>query len=215
MYIKVKRIFDVMLAIVLLIIASPIMIVAAIAVKLGSEGPLIFKQPRPGKDGKIFNIYKFRTLDIIKEKDGRMLCDEERVTRNGKILRKGSIDELPQLFNVLKNQMSFIGPRPLLVDYLKHYTPEQMRRHEVLPGISGWAQVNGRNGLDWEERFKCDVYYVDNISLSLDIKILFLTIYKVFARKDVVYTRDGSLNDFAGSTDYYRKINQETDTKED
>lgn len=199
MYIKIKRILDVMLAIALLIIASPIMVIAAIAVKLGSEGPLIFKQPRPGKDGKIFNIYKFRTLTVEKERDGRELYDEERLTKNGIILRKASIDELPQLFNVLRNQMSFIGPRPLLVDYLEHYTPEQMRRHEVLPGVSGWAQVNGRNGLDWDERFDLDVYYVDNISLLLDIKILFLTIYKVFARKDISHTRDGALDDFTGS----------------
>lgn len=193
MYIKIKRLFDLMLAISLLIIASPIMIIAAIAVKLGSKGPLIFKQKRPGKDGKVFEIYKFRTLEVEEQRDGRELTDMERITKNGIFLRKGSIDELPQLFNILKGDMSFIGPRPLLVDYLKYYTPEQMRRHEVLPGISGWAQVNGRNAIGWGQKFKYDVYYVDNISLKLDIKILFLTVYKVLNRKDINHTRDGTI----------------------
>lgn len=200
MYINIKRIFDVLLAIGLLIVALPIMIIVAIVVKLGSEGPLIFKQSRPGKDGKVFNIYKFRTLIIEKERDGKVLSDEERVTTNGRILRKGSIDELPQLFNVLKNQMSFIGPRPMVLEYFKYYTDKQKKRHDVLPGISGWAQVNGRNEISIEEKINYDLYYVDNISLILDIKILFLTLYKVFARKDIAYEREGrELNELKDS----------------
>ena len=147
MYIKIKRLLDLMFALILLIITSPIMVVAAIAIKLESDGPVI--------------------------------------TKVGYVLRKSSIDELPQLFNILKGEMSFIGPRPLLVDYLEHYSTEQMRRHDVLPGISGWAQVHGRSSVSYEEKFDCDVYYVDNISLLLDIKILFLTVYKVVKKEDV------------------------------
>ncbi len=185
MYIKIKRLLDLMFALILLIITSPIMVVAAIAIKLESDGPVIFKQPRPGKDGKVFNIYKFRTMVVEGEDDERESSQLERITKVGYVLRKSSIDELPQLFNILKGEMSFIGPRPLLVDYLEHYSTEQMRRHDVLPGISGWAQVHGRSSVSYEEKFDCDVYYVDNISLLLDIKILFLTVYKVVKKEDV------------------------------
>jgi len=144
----IKRILDLVFAVIFLIMASPAMLLAAAAIKLEDpKGPVLFKQRRPGKNAKIFTVYKFRTMRVETEKDGRLLTDMERITKVGAFLRKTSIDELPQLFNIIRGDMSFIGPRPLLVQYLDHYTPEQMRRHEVAPGISGWAQVNGRNAI--------------------------------------------------------------------
>jgi lipopolysaccharide/colanic/teichoic acid biosynthesis glycosyltransferase len=199
-YLRVKRILDFIFALILLIIVSPIMIIAAIATRLESKGPAIFMQQRPGKDGKIFKVYKFRTMRVETEKDGKPLSDMERMTKVGSFLRKTSIDELPQLMNIIKGEMSFIGPRPLLVQYLQHYTPEQMRRHEVLPGISGWAQVNGRNTISWEDKFRYDVWYVDNISLILDLRILYWTVYKVLNRKDVNSSEGNTMEIFTGST---------------
>jgi lipopolysaccharide/colanic/teichoic acid biosynthesis glycosyltransferase len=182
----VKRVLDFVFAVILLIITSPIMLLAAIAIKLEDpKGPVLFKQKRPGKNAKIFTVYKFRTMRVETEKDGKPLTDMERMTKVGSFLRKTSIDELPQLFNIIRGEMSFIGPRPLLVQYLEFYTPEQMRRHEVTPGISGWAQVNGRNAISWEEKFKLDIWYVDNQSLLVDFKILFMTIYNVLSRKGI------------------------------
>ena len=200
-YLITKRILDFIFALILLIIASPVMIIASIAIKLESKGPSIFKQKRPGKDAKIFEVNKFRTMRVETERNGQPLPDMERMTKIGSFLRKTSIDELPQLFNVLKGEMSFIGPRPLLVQYLDHYSQEQMRRHEVTPGISGWAQVNGRNTISWEEKFKLDVYYVDNISLLFDLKILWLTVYKVINRKDINNSGNDTMPIFTGSTD--------------
>lgn len=162
------------------------MVIAAIAIKIEDpKGPILFKQQRPGKDAKIFTVYKFRTMTVETKRNGKPLSDMERITKVGNILRKTSIDELPQLFNILRGEMSFIGPRPLLVQYLEHYSPEQMRRHEVLPGISGWAQVNGRNAISWEERFKLDVWYVDHISFWLDLRICLMTIRTIFTRKGI------------------------------
>ncbi|WP_003545007.1 sugar transferase [Desulfotomaculum nigrificans] len=184
-YLYIKKILDFIFALILLLLVAPIMLVAAMAIKLDSPGPVLFKQKRPGKNGKIFTVMKFRTMRIETEKDGRPLSDMERMTRVGSFLRKTSIDELPQLFNILRGEMSFIGPRPLLVQYLDYYTPEQMRRHEVTPGISGWAQVNGRNAISWEEKFKLDVWYVDNISFWLDAKIFLLTVWNVLIRKGI------------------------------
>lgn len=182
----IKRIFDFVFAIILLIILSPIMLIAAIAIKIRDpKGPVLFKQKRPGKDVKIFRVYKFRTMKVETEHNGEPLSDIERLTKVGSFLRKTSIDELPQLFNIIRGEMSFIGPRPLLVQYLQYYSPEQMRRHEVLPGISGWAQVNGRNAINWQEKFELDVWYVDNVSFRLDLKVFLLTIYKVINRKDI------------------------------
>lgn len=182
----IKRILDFIFALLLLIMTSPVLFVAAIAIKLEDpEGPVLFKQDRPGKDGKIFKLIKLRTMRIDLYKDGRRLSDNERLTRVGSFLRKTSIDELPQLINILKGDMSFIGPRPLLTKYLPYYTVEEMKRHTVLPGISGWAQVNGRNSISWEEKFKFDIEYVENLSLKLDAKIFLLTIKKIFMGSDV------------------------------
>ncbi|WIV12081.1 sugar transferase [Proteiniborus sp. MB09-C3] len=197
-YIITKRILDFIFALILLIVTSPIMIIAAMAVKLESNGPILFTQKRPGKHGRIFRIYKFRTMRT-ETYDSRALNDIERITKVGSFLRRTSIDELPQLFNILRGEMSFIGPRPLLVGYLEYYSPRQMRRHEVMPGISGWAQVNGRNKLTWEQKFEYDVWYVDNVSLILDLKILWLTIYKVFIRKDINQNDDYTMEEFTGS----------------
>ncbi|MFI8493290.1 sugar transferase [Peribacillus butanolivorans] len=197
-YLILKRILDFLFSIILLIVASPIMILAAIAIKIESNGPSMFKQQRPGNDAKIFTVYKFRTMRIETEKDGHPITDMERMTKIGSLLRKTSVDELPQLFNILRGEMSFIGPRPLLVKYLEYYSEEQMRRHEVTPGISGWAQVNGRNTISWEEKFRLDIWYVDNISLSLDLKILWLTIYNVLNRKDINNSQGDTMPYFRG-----------------
>lgn len=195
----VKRILDFVFAIILLVILSPIMLIAAIAIKIeDSNGPVLFKQKRPGKDAKIFTVYKFRTMKVETKKDGKPLTDMERMTKVGSILRKTSIDELPQLFNIIRGEMSFIGPRPLLVRYLELYTPEQMRRHEVLPGISGWAQVNGRNAISWEEKFKLDVWYVDNQSFLVDLKILFMTIYNILKREGINNSQGDTMPYFTG-----------------
>jgi len=170
------------------------MLIATMAIKAEDpKGPVLFRQKRPGKDAKIFEIYKFRTMKVETERDGRKLSDMERMTKVGSVLRKTSIDELPQLFNIIKGEMSFIGPRPLLVEYLKYYSCEQMRRHEVIPGISGWAQVNGRNATTWEERFKNDVWYVDNVSFKLDFRIFFMTIYNILSRKGINNSEDDTM----------------------
>ena len=182
----VKRILDLVFATILLVLLSPIIGLAAMAIKLEEpRGPVLFKQKRPGKNAKIFTVYKFRTMKVQTEKDGKPLSDIERITRVGAFLRKTSVDELPQLLNVIRGEMSFIGPRPLRVEYLDYYTPEQMRRHEVLPGISGWAQVNGRNAISWEEKFRYDVWYVDNMSFLLDLKIVVMTIIKIIKRENI------------------------------
>lgn len=188
MYAKyVKRVIDIVGASLLLFAAWPFMFIAAMAIKIADpKGPVLFKQERPGKDEKIFKIYKFRTMQVAThDAEGNRLSDMERMTKIGKLLRKTSLDEFPQFFNVLKGDMSFIGPRPLLVQYLKHYNEEQRRRHNVRPGISGWAQVNGRNAISWEEKFKLDVWYADNISLKTDFKVLVKTIKNVLGSKDI------------------------------
>lgn len=195
-----KKTLDWITACFLIILSSPIMLAATIAIKIGSKGPVLFRQKRPGKMGKIFTVYKFRTMSLETDQDGNLLPDILRMTRVGSFLRKCSIDELPQLFNILKGDMSFIGPRPLLVQYLKHYTPEQNRRHEVVPGISGWAQVNGRNTISWEEKFQYDVWYVDHISLSLDTKIVFKTVKNVLVREGINNSQNDTMPMFSGST---------------
>jgi lipopolysaccharide/colanic/teichoic acid biosynthesis glycosyltransferase len=196
----IKRILDFVFAVVLLVLLSPIMLLAAIAIKIEDpKGPVLFKQKRPGKDTKIFTVYKFRTMRVETEKEGRTLSDMERITKVGAFLRKTSIDELPQLFNIIRGEMSFIGPRPLLVEYLDYYTPEQMRRHEVMPGISGWAQVNGRNAISWEEKFKYDVWYVDNMSFLLDLKIVFMTIYNILKKEGINNSKWDTMPLFKGT----------------
>lgn len=195
-YVKIKRVMDLLFSIILLILVFPIMLCAAVAIRLGSQGPVLFMQERPGKDGVIFTIYKFRTMCIETEKNGQPLTDMERMTRVGMVLRKISVDELPQLLNIIKGEMSFIGPRPLLVQYLERYTPEQMRRHDVTPGISGWAQINGRNEVDWETRFEYDVWYVENISFGTDFEIFFRTLAIILARRGVNQSKNKTMEEF-------------------
>ncbi|MBQ8227983.1 MAG: sugar transferase [Clostridia bacterium] len=200
MYKSVKRILDFICALFAIIVLSPIMFVAAVLIKADDGGPALFRQKRPGKDGKVFEVYKFRTMSIkTEDENGRPLSDMERMTKIGTLLRKTSIDELPQFVNVLKGEMSFIGPRPLLCEYLELYSPHQARRHEVRPGISGWAQVNGRNAITWEKKFDYDVFYVDNISLFLDIKILFKTVKNVFDGADINCSEQNTMEKFTGS----------------
>ncbi|ENI6171246.1 undecaprenyl phosphate N,N'-diacetylbacillosamine 1-phosphate transferase [Campylobacter jejuni] len=185
MYEKVfKRIFDFILALVLLVLFSPVILITALLLKI-TQGGVIFTQNRPGLDEKIFKIYKFKTMSDERDEKGELLSDELRLKAFGKIVRSLSLDELLQLFNVLKGDMSFVGPRPLLVEYLSLYNEEQKLRHKVCPGITGWAQVNGRNAISWQKKFELDVYYVKNISFLLDLKIMFLTALKVLKRSGV------------------------------
>lgn len=200
MYKYFKRIMDFVASLTALIILSPLIALSAVLVKISDGGSVIFKQRRPGKDGKIFTVYKFRTMsEKTEDENGRELSDVERMTKIGSFLRKTSLDELPQLFNVLKGDMSFIGPRPLLCEYLDLYTPYQMRRHEVLPGISGLAQVNGRNAITWEEKFDYDVYYVDHMSFWLDLKIIFKTIKNTLKRADINCSDNNTMEKFRGT----------------
>lgn len=193
---------DFLVAVILLTVLSPLMLLAATLIAVNRDGPILFKQKRPGKDGKIFTVYKFRTMSIaLIDRNGKELSDFERMTRIGKFLRKTSIDELPQLFNIIKGDMSFIGPRPLLTEYLGLYSPEQMRRHEVLPGISGWAQVNGRNTLTWEQKFAYDIYYVDHYSFLMDMKIFFKTIENVLRQDGINSENDNTMKKFTGYTE--------------
>lgn len=181
-----KRCFDISLSLLALICVSPILIVFSILLYFANNGAgVFFFQPRPGYKGKIFKVIKFKTMNDNKGPDGNLLPDTQRITRIGKFVRNSSIDELPQFFNVLKGDMSLIGPRPLLVKYLPLYTSEQMRRHDVLPGITGWAQCHGRNTLSWTEKFRLDVWYVDHISFITDAKIIFITIKNVLMKKDI------------------------------
>lgn len=181
----IKVIGDRSMALLLLILFAPILVVVAVFVRLRMGSPIVFTQARPGKNGRIFTVYKFRTMTGACDAQGELLSDEERLIPLGQFFRKASLDELPQLVNVLLGDMSFVGPRPLLVRYLERYNSEQARRHDVLPGITGWAQVNGRNALTWDEKFRLDLWYVDNWSLWLDIKILLLTVKKVFKREGI------------------------------
>ncbi|WP_282111037.1 sugar transferase [Shewanella algicola] len=194
-----KRIFDFCIALLSLVIISPVLIVTAIFIwfKLGS--PVVFLQARPGLNAKIFKVMKFRTMLDAKDKHGNLLPDYERMTKFGAFLRSTSLDELPGLFNVLKGDMSLVGPRPLLVQYLPLYSPEQARRHNVRPGITGWAQVNGRNAISWDQKFKLDVWYVDNQSFLLDFKILLLTVKKVFVREGISADGHVTIEPFKGS----------------
>jgi sugar transferase EpsL len=193
-----KRIFDFFLALIGLILLSVPMAIIAILLWITSGHPILFTQPRPGKDGQIFKFYKFRTMTDERDSSGNPLPDEERLTAVGQFLRKTSLDELPQLWNVLKGEMSFVGPRPLLVAYLDRYTPEQARRHEVIPGITGWAQINGRNALSWEEKFQLDIWYIDHWNLWLDFKILALTVIKVLKREGITQTNHVTMSEFLG-----------------
>jgi len=180
---------------------SPFLVLIAILVRVNFGSPVLFRQKRPGFQGKPFWIYKFRTMTNEVDDENNLLPDDQRVTRLGHFLRSYSLDELPELFNVLRAEMSWVGPRPLLMKYLDRYSPEQARRHEVLPGITGWAQVNGRNALTWEEKFKLDVWYVDHWSFKLDIKILLITVGKVLRREGINQPGQASAEEFMGSND--------------
>ncbi len=194
-----KNLFDKILALFLIILFSPVYIVVSLVIwwKMGS--PILFRQKRPGYKEKIFGIYKFRTMTNEKDEFGNLLPDDKRLVGIGKFIRSTSLDELPQLFNVLKGEMSFVGPRPLLEEYLPLYNEKQKRRHDVKPGITGWAQVNGRNAISWEQKFDYDVWYVDNQSFWLDIKILWLTFLKVVKRSDISSSTSSTMEKFTGS----------------
>lgn len=179
----------------------PVMLVVAILVRIKLGRPVIFAQKRPGLNCRIFTLYKFRTMNDARDGQGNLLPDADRLTRLGRFLRSASLDELPELFNILAGQMSLVGPRPLLISYLERYSPEQQRRQNVLPGLTGWAQVNGRNAISWEEKFKLDVWYVDHWSLGLDLKILWMTLGKVFNREAISAPGQATMGEFLGSKD--------------
>lgn len=195
----VKRLIDTVLAAAVLALAAPVVLVIALAIRASMGRPVLFRQARPGLHGRLFFIYKFRTMTDARDAQGRLLPDGERLTLLGRFLRSTSLDELPQLWNVLRGEMSLVGPRPLLPEYLDRYTPEQARRHEVRPGITGWAQVNGRNATTWEERLRQDVWYVDNWSLWLDFKILWMTVVKVLRREGVSKEGHATMPEFMGT----------------
>lgn len=206
----IKRLLDIVISFCSLIILSPIILIVAILVRVKLGSPVIFKQDRPGKDGKVFKLYKFRSMSDKKDENGKLLPDKDRLTKFGKILRATSLDELPELVNILKGEMSLIGPRPLAVAYLPYYNEEEKHRHDVRPGLTGLAQINGRNALNWEERFSYDIEYVNNITFINDLKILFKTFYKVIKKDGVVTRGTGKTIDF----DEYRKKQLEENNKE-
>lgn len=201
MYINfLKRFFDIILSFTALLLLSPLLLIFMVVLKFANKGAgVFFTQQRPGKDEKIFKLIKFKTMTDERDENGKLLPDARRLTKTGKIIRSLSIDELPQLINVLKGDMSLVGPRPLLVHYLPLYNTQQKRRHEVRPGITGWAQVQGRNAVDWDKRFELDVWYVDHVSLWLDIKILWLTVLKVFKRDGINATGAATMKPFKGN----------------
>ncbi|WP_309381807.1 sugar transferase [Cerasicoccus frondis] len=194
-----KRLFDFVFALLLLLALWPVLLVLALLVRVKLGSPVLFRQPRPGLNGKVFELIKFRSMTDEKNSAGELLPDEERLTAFGTWLRATSLDELPELLNILRGQMSFVGPRPLLVRYLERYTPEQARRHEVRPGITGWAQINGRNAISWEEKFRLDVWYVEHQSFLLDLKILFSTLAKVIRREGISASGEATMPEFMGT----------------
>lgn len=194
----IKYILDIILATLGFLFISPVLLVATIGLYFANNGKPFFFQQRPGKNGKIFKIVKFKTMTDAKDSDGNLLSDEKRLTKIGLFVRKTSLDEIPQLINVIKGDMSLIGPRPLLTQYLHLYNDFQSRRHEVKPGITGWAQVNGRNAISWDKKFECDVYYVEHLSFLLDLKILFLTLKKVIIREGINAEDSATMEPFQG-----------------
>ncbi|PWN07794.1 sugar transferase [Rhodohalobacter mucosus] len=182
-----KRTFDIVVSVTVLVVLSPVLIITSLLIVLKLGSPVFFTQIRPGRDGKPFRMIKFRTMTNEKDKNGKLLPNEKRMTKFGTFLRSASLDELPELFNVLKGDMSLVGPRPLLMDYLPYFTDEQYRRHEVKPGITGWAQVNGRNAIGWDKKLELDIWYVENQSFLLDLKILWLTLIKVVNRDGITH----------------------------
>jgi sugar transferase EpsL len=195
---RVKRVFDLALSVPGLLVITPVLLLTAVAVRLRMGSPILFRQCRPGLHGRPFTLLKFRTMTDAAEEQARALPDEERLTPLGRLLRRTSLDELPEVINVVRGDMSLVGPRPLLMKYLDRYTREQMRRHEVRPGITGWAQVNGRNALTWEEKFELDLWYVDNQSLWLDMKILWMTVAQVIGGRGVSARGHATMPEFTG-----------------
>ncbi len=196
-----KRAIDILVSIIALILFWWIYLILALIVRINLGSPVLFTQYRPGKDGKIFKLYKFRSMSDTRDMDGKLLPDKERLNKFGRLLRSTSLDELPEIINMLKGDMSLIGPRPLLVKYLEHYNSFENRRHEVRPGLTGLAQINGRNTITWKERFQKDVEYIDQISLCLDAKIFFLTIKKILVREGIEFQENETINDYFESTD--------------
>lgn len=194
-----KRLFDIFVALTLLLLLLPILLVVALLIRINLGGPILFSQDRPGLNGKIFKMYKFRSMSNEQDQHGNLLPDEVRLTKFGKALRASSLDELPELVNILKGDMSLVGPRPLLVEYLPLYNQQQARRHEVRPGITGWAQINGRNSVSWEQKFALDVWYVENQSFFLDIKILFMTFFKVLKKDGISQEQHVTTEKFKGT----------------
>jgi sugar transferase EpsL len=194
-----KRSLDIIFGALAAVCLFPLMVMLAVLIRVTIGAPVVFRQLRPGLHGKPFTAYKFRTMTSARDAQGNLLPDKERLTSLGKFLRSTSLDELPAIFNVLKGEMSLVGPRPLLMRYLDRYTPQQARRHNAKPGISGWAQVNGRNAITWEDKFKLDVWYVDNLSLWLDVKILVLTAWKVLKMEGISQPGQATMEEFLGS----------------
>jgi len=194
-----KRIFDLVLTLPGLMLISPLLVLLAVCVRVAHGAPVLFRQPRPGYKGRPFTLYKFRTMTNARAADGSLLPDAMRLTRLGRIMRSLSLDELPELYNVLRGEMSLVGPRPLLMQYLERYSPEQMRRHDVTPGMTGWAQVNGRNALTWQEKFDLDLWYVDHWSFGLDLRILCLTFWKMLKREGINQPGHATMEEFRGN----------------
>lgn len=203
-----KRVVDLATSLSILLAILPIMIILAMLVRIKIGYPIIFKQDRPGLNGKVFKLYKFRTMSDVKDENGNLLPDHLRVTKFGTLLRATSLDELPSLLNVLKGDLSLVGPRPLLIQYLPLYSDEQARRHNVRPGITGWAQVNGRNAISWDEKFKLDIWYVDNQSIWLDVKILLLTVKKVLVKEGISAKDHVTMPLFKGTEQKKENINE-------
>lgn len=201
-----KRLFDIICALAAIIAFGWLYIILAVLVRIKLGSPVLFTQDRPGKDEKVFKLYKFRTMTDARDEQGNLLPDEVRLTKFGKLLRATSLDELPETFNILKGDMSVIGPRPLLVRYLERYNDEQKRRHEVRPGLSGWAQVNGRNAMSWEDKFAHDVWYVDHMSFALDLKIIVMTVFKVFKREGISSDTSATMEEFMGSDSHSESV---------
>lgn len=194
-----KRLFDLMAALAAFLLLSPIFLVTTVLLAIANSGKPFFFQLRPGKSGRVFRIFKFKTMNDKKDSDGELLSDAERLTSIGRMVRQLSLDEMPQLLNVIKGDMSLVGPRPLLIEYLPLYNERQAKRHDVLPGITGWAQVNGRNTLDWHTKFEYDVWYVENVSLWLDLRILTLTLKKVFIKEGISADNSATMEKFRGN----------------
>ncbi len=196
-----KRVFDVLFSLIVAIILSPVLIVVSIVLVISDGFPVFFTQTRPGKNGNPFKLHKFRTMKVVRNQNEKLLADSDRITKFGAVLRRTSLDELPEFFNVLKGEMSIVGPRPLLMQYLGRYSDEQSRRHDVLPGITGWAQINGRNAISWEEKFRLDVWYVDNRTFWLDIRIILLTIWKAIKGEGISQPGRATMDEFMGNAE--------------